>query len=125
MLVLWLETDQSLAQQIAARHMALTGSTIVPLPVVVSGPDRGTWQQIALHTLELCNNLPASEIVEIGIDPRTYDPSRASTLGEFLKQIANDFANLLVDHQSSSIRPLTLIIEYVSGSLDRGASGTT
>lgn len=120
MLVLWLETDHSVAQRIAERHVALTGSTIVKLPVTVAGPDRGTWQEIALHTLELCNNLPASEIVEIGIDPRTYEPARATTLGEFLKQIANDFANLLVDHQTSSIRPLTLIIEYVSGSLDRG-----
>lgn len=120
MLVLWLETDRHLAQQIAARHLALTGAAIVQLPVVVSGPDRATWQQIALHTLQLCNNLPADEIVEIGIDPRTYDPARAPTLGEFLKQIAIDFANLLVEHQSSSIRPLTLIIEYVSGSMDRG-----
>lgn len=120
MLVLWLETDPAIAQQIAARHMALTGAPVVPLPVIVSGPARETWQQIALHTLSLCNNLPEGEIVEIGIDPRTYDPAAASTLGEFLKRIAGDFASLLVEHQSSSIRPLTLVIEYVSGSLDRG-----
>lgn len=77
MLVLWLETDPAIAQQIAARHMALTGAPVVPLPVIVSGPARETWQQIALHTLSLCNNLPEGEIVEIGIDPRTYDPAAA------------------------------------------------
>ncbi|HVV81440.1 MAG TPA: hypothetical protein VHE35_00125 [Kofleriaceae bacterium] len=120
MLVLWLETDRARADQIAARHVALTGASIVPLPVVITGPDRATWQDIALHTLELCNNLPAGEIVEIGVDPRTYDPGRVETVGEFLKQIANDFANLLVEHQTSSIRPLTLVIQYVSESLERG-----
>jgi hypothetical protein len=36
MLVLWLETDRGRADRIAARHTALTGSTIVPLPVVIT-----------------------------------------------------------------------------------------
>jgi hypothetical protein len=120
MLLLWLETDHDIARRISDKHIRLTGKAAVDIPLLAEGPPPDTWQQIALHTLELCNNIPAGEIAEIGIDPHSYRPETFPTLGEFLKRISTDFANLLVDHQASSSRPIALVIAYVSGSLDRG-----
>src|SRR3989442_4016575 len=115
---LWLETDRDRARTIADRYTGITGRTIVDLPLTVTGPAREAWQDIAANTVELCNPLPGKQVAELGIDPRAYDPARFPSIGEFLKQIAIDFSKLVLEHQASTKRPITLVLAYVSEALD-------
>lgn len=118
--VLWLETDRDRARTIADRYTGITGRTIIELPLTVTGPAREAWQEIAANTVELCNPLPSRQVAELGVDPRNYDPARFPSIGEFLKQIAIDFSRLVLEHQASTKRPVTLVLAYVSEALERG-----
>lgn len=118
--VLWLETDRGRAEALAARYRGITGDAIVELPIAIRGPERSTWQDIALNTIELCNPLPSTQVLEMGINPRDYRPEDFPSLGEFLKRVAIDFSNLVADHQASTRKPVTLIIVFASEALDRG-----
>lgn len=119
-LVLWLETDQKRATEIATRYRGITGTAIVDLPLSVEGPDRSTWQSVALSTIELCNPIPASQLADLGIDPRDYNLSLSPSLGEFLKRLAIDFARLVHSHQVATKRPVSLLVVFASEALDRG-----
>ncbi|GLC25783.1 hypothetical protein [Roseisolibacter agri] len=118
--VLWLETDLRRAQEVAERYTSITGRAIIDLPLTVTGPARETWHDIAGNTIELCNPLPEKQVGELGIEPRDYDVSRFPSIGEFMKRIAIDFSNQIIEHQSATKKPVTLVLAYVSESLDRG-----
>ncbi len=117
----WLETNELRAEDLAQRYIEITGKAVIDLPVVIEGPDRATWQSIALHTIELCNPVPAAQIPELGINPNDYNPAEYPSIGEFLKALANDFTNLVASHEASTRKPVTLVVAYIgSEALGRG-----
>jgi hypothetical protein len=116
----WLDTDLERSVELADRYVQITGKAVVDLPLLVDGPDKGTWKDIALNTIQLCNSLTPAQTKELGIDPTTYDLNRFRTLGGFLRQLSVDFTELLAAHEQSTQRQMTLIICYVSEALERG-----
>jgi hypothetical protein len=116
----WLETDFERAVQLSDRYIQMTGKPPVDLPILVEGPPRTAWCDIALNTIQLCNALTAGQVAELGIDPRSYDLTRFRTIGEYLRQLSADFTRLLASHEESTKRQVTLIICYVSEALERG-----
>lgn len=116
--VLWPETALSVAAEIAGSFVQIAGRPPIPLPLVVHGPDRNTWRDIAIHTLRLCNPVPSVE--DLGINPAAYDPAEHPTLGEFMRAISHDFTANLVDLLQETRRPLSLAVVFVSESRNAG-----
>lgn len=118
-LILWLETNRDKARTLADRYIEIAGKTAIELPIVCHGPDKNTWQSIAINTLEIANKIKGLE--ELGVDPRAYNPMEYHTLGAFLRQIAHDF-NLQQQKIKASIeRPITLAIVVASDSSEPGS----
>ncbi len=119
-LVLWPETSAATAHAIAMRYVAIAGRPPIELPVEVKGPSRESWVQICQDTLEVCNGLPGYELAEVAVDPSEYDPSEYTTLGEFMKAVSYDFKKRLHLLRSELTMPITLVVVFVSESLERG-----
>lgn len=117
-ILLWPETARERADSIGSAYIEIAGDPPIPLPLVVEGPDRKTWPQIAIQTLELANKVPS--IVALGIDPRTYNSDEHASLGAFLRRLSNDFSARLSDLINQTRKPLTLIVLFVSESQDSG-----
>ncbi len=117
-LLLWPETNHDKADSIATSYIEIAGEPAIELPVVVAGPSTEAWPQIAIQTLELANKVPS--IVELGIDPRTYDCEKFESLGSFLRRLSNDFSARLSELIHQTKKPLTLIILFASESEDMG-----
>jgi len=120
-LVLWLETDRERAVSIASRYTAITGRTIVELPLLIEGPSRKAWPTIAETTIELCNPISNKQARELGVEVEAYAADQFPSLGEYLRQIAIDLANMALKELASTKRPVTLILVFVSEALNRGA----
>ena len=117
-LLFWPETDHTTAEDLSNRYVGIAGEASVKLPVVCEGPSRGTWQEIARHTLSLCNELPHLE--ELGVDPMDYMPTEFRSLGDFLRRISRDFNRQLQQLRSALELPVSVVIVFVSESAEPG-----
>jgi hypothetical protein len=118
-IVVWPETSGTIAQQIGKSFQQIAGATIIPIPFEAKGPPRNTWQDVAIHTLHLCNEVAALE--ELGINPKNYDPDKFPTLGEFLKRISIDFDKQSAELRAATQKPIHLLVAFVSASIEAGA----
>jgi len=117
-LILWPETNEMIANTMSQEYINITGKPAIPLPVNLLGPDRGMWKKLAKDTMEICNN--GMDLSELGIDPETYDIRIFNTLGEYLRQISNDFGCLFIELINQTVVPTSLNIIFVSNSQDAG-----
>jgi len=100
-------------------YVEVAGRAPVELPIVVEGPMRETWVDVALNTLRLSN--PMVESLELlGVDPGTYNPETFDTVGEFLRQIADDFVGYLLKLIAETRIPVKLVVAFVSESSNPG-----
>ena len=118
-IIVWPETTESVATAMAERWAALAGASPIPVPVVVQGPPRETWIQTAINTLRLCNSM-IENLEELGVDPRNYNPEDYPSIGEFLRQVADDFTDLVHSLVRLTRTPLPLCVLVASGSPDQG-----
>jgi len=110
-LLVWPETNETVARDIARRYLEIAGSSVVNLPVMLEGPPRDEWQSIALHTLEVCNPIP--DVAELA-DPRTLKVGHFATLGAFLEGVSNSVAREITRILEATTRPLSLAILFAS-----------
>ena len=116
-IIFWPETDASIAHKIGDDYKKIAGAQ--PQSVLtVFGPDRQIWQNIAINTLRLSNDM--SSLENIGVDPRLYDPHEYPSLGEFMKKIHFDFRAVLTNLRASISKAVVLVIVFVSESGDPG-----
>lgn len=119
--VVWPETSDEHAVAMARSFEERAGASPVDIPVQVAGPILGEWQGLAIETLKLANNL--SNLEDLGVDPRTYEPERFHTLGDFLDRVSSDFVELLADLLGATRKPIRLVIAFVSESGNAGVLG--
>lgn len=113
-LVVWPETSQEIAYDMAQAYVKRSGKSPVDIPARVEGPSRETWPGLAVATLKLVNSI--ERLDSIGVDPHKYDPAASSTIGEFLDEISSDFVELLDRLLKSTRKPLRLMVVFVSKS---------
>lgn len=111
-LIVWPETAEEIADETAKRFEARAGTSPVPIPAKVEGPAREAWAGIAIETLKLANSLPNLE--QLGVDPRTYDPSEYLTLGDYLDVISGDFVGLLDQLIKSTQKRIRVVVAFAS-----------
>lgn len=117
--LLWPEVSVERASAMSRSYVEVTGKSPVDLPIEVEGPPRETWVQIALSTLSLSNQM-IGDLELLGVDPHTYDPEAFRTLGEFLREIADDFTTYLQRLLGEIRTPLKLVIMFASESANPG-----
>lgn len=117
-LLLWPETSQDIANKISQRYIDIAGSTSIDLPLVLSGPARETWVEIALNTLRIANDIESLDT--LGVNPRNYDVNEYSSVGEYMRQVSNDFNKLLQEFRRSLVKPIRLAIVFASETSDPG-----
>jgi energy-coupling factor transporter ATP-binding protein EcfA2 len=117
-LVMWPETSPEIGRRIGDSYADIAGVPPIELPLQVDGPDRETWVDIALHTLEISNDL--SSLEQVGVDPRDYDPGKYPSLGAFLADISRQFIDHIHDLIVSTQKTLGLIIVFASESPNAG-----
>ncbi len=118
-LIFWPETNKSIADTIATAYQSIGGAPPISIPMSISGPDRSTWQDIAINTLHLCNEV--SSLEDLGTNPRNYTPESYPTLGEFLKKISLDFVELTATLLKATQRPLSVVFVIASQTADAGS----
>jgi energy-coupling factor transporter ATP-binding protein EcfA2 len=111
--IVWPQTSREQAEAMARAYIEVAGPPPVDLPVEVEGPPRATWRDTAINTLRLSNEMIDS-LELIGVDPRNYDPEGFTTIGDFLRQISDDFAAYLYDLLAERRTPLRLIVVFAS-----------
>ncbi len=117
--LLWPQTSHEQAEAMSVAYVEIAGRGPVALPLEVEGPARETWVDVALNTLQLSN--PMVESLELlGVDPRTYNPEEFETVGEFLRQIADDFGVYLHKLLVEARIPVKLVVAFVSESSNPG-----
>jgi energy-coupling factor transporter ATP-binding protein EcfA2 len=117
--LLWPQVSTEQADAMGRSYIEVAGRAPVDLPIVVEGPSRDTWVQIALSTLSLSNQMIGS-LELLGVDPRVYDPEGYDTIGEFLRQIADDFTDYLQKLLGEMRTPVKLVIIVASESANPG-----
>jgi hypothetical protein len=117
--ILWPQTSRDQAEEMARAYEEVAGRPPVDLPVAVEGPDRATWIDTAINTLRLSNQMIDS-LELIGVNPRDYQPAAYETLGDFLRQVSDDFAAHLSRLLEESRTPIRLIVVFASESSDAG-----
>lgn len=117
--LLWPQTSREQAEAMSRAYVEVAGRSAVDLPIEVQGPPRETWIDVALNTLRLSN--PMVESLELlGVDPSAYNPESFGTVGEFLRQIADDFVAYLLKLINETRIPIKLIVVFVSESSNPG-----
>lgn len=117
-IILWPETSAHAAEDMARRYAQIVGGAPVELPVTVSGPDRGTWNAIAKHTMRLVNGL--NSLDDLGVDPDNYHSAEFPSLGALLRRIADDFGDLVTEMLTATERPVGLVVLFASSSSNAG-----
>jgi hypothetical protein len=102
----------------AQGYEEIAGRPPIDLPMQIDGPARETWQEIAIQTLQLSNGM--IELDQVGVDPRDYNPEDFDSLGEFLRRISDDFAQLVYQLLTATRTPLKLIVAFCSESARPG-----
>ncbi|MEU0968462.1 hypothetical protein ABZ357_24625 [Streptomyces sp. NPDC005917] len=117
-LILWPETTESVAAAMSRDYEAIAGRSSIPLPAHVEGPVRDTWTSIANHTLQLSNDVDSLELM--GVDPKDYDPAEFRSIGEYLRQISDDFTQQRLRLLRATRKPIRLAVVIVSSSENAG-----
>jgi hypothetical protein len=117
-ILFWPETDSSIAQSLADRYIGIAGSASVYLPLVCEGPPKGTWQELARHTLSLSNDI--TQLEELGVDPNDYSVEEFHTLGAFLRKISTDFNAQVQKLRADLEKPVSVAIVFASESAEPG-----
>jgi energy-coupling factor transporter ATP-binding protein EcfA2 len=117
--LLWPQVSARQAQRMGADYVAVAGRAPVDLPIVVEGPSRDTWVDVALNTLRLSNEM-IDQLELLGVDPRDYDPEEFGTIGEFLRRIADDFTDYLQRLLRETRIPVKMTVVFVSESPNLG-----
>ena len=120
-IIFWLETSKEKAENIEKRYSEITGKPPIELPLMINGPDRKAWRDILINTIQLCNKIPYDQIEEIGININVIPIESQSTLGEYIKAVANEFSRVVYDQITTTRKQITLIIVFASESLTRGS----
>lgn len=118
-ILMWPQVSKLQAEEMSRAYVEVAGRSPIELPIVVEGPARDTWTDVALNTLRLSNPTVGS-LELLGVDPRDYAPEKFSTIGEFLRQIADDFVAYLQRLLEESRIPVKLIVVFVSESQNPG-----
>ena len=101
-----------------SRYSSIAGRAAIKLPLVWRGPERSTWQDIARHTLSIANKLPNLEL--LGVNPDDFDPEAFPTLGEYLRNLSQEFNRQKQRLRDELAKPVTVLIAFVSESNDPG-----
>lgn len=117
-LLLWPETNQGLAREISRRYVEIAGEATIELPLVLRGPDRAAWTDIAINTLRLANDIESLDT--LGVDPRDYPVAEYPSLGTFLRRLSRDFNRLLQELRGTLQKPIRLAIVFASETPDPG-----
>lgn len=117
-LILWPETTETVATSMSRDYESIAGRSPIPLPAYVEGPARETWPSIATHTLQLSNDVDSLELM--GVDPKDYDPDEFRSIGEYLRQISDDFTQQRLKLLRATRKPLRLAVVIVSSSENAG-----
>lgn len=117
-LIVWPDTSPELSIAMANAYISIAGKTPVSIPLEIVGPPRSTWAEIAKTTLKLSNGLDSLE--DLGVDPEDYTASSYRSIGEFLRQISDDFTQLTLKLLRSTRKPLRLAIVFASETSDAG-----
>lgn len=117
-LVLWPETNEEIAREISRRYVEIAGETSIELPLVLAGPARAAWRDIAINTLRMANNIESLDT--LGVDPADYDVDEFRSLGEYLRRVSRDFNRLLQELRNTIQKPIRLAIVFVSETSDPG-----
>ncbi|WP_152680309.1 hypothetical protein [Chromobacterium subtsugae] len=117
-LLIWPETNESNANLISKKYSQIAGALGIDVPAKVYGPDRDLWQQIASSTMQLVNGVNNLEL--LGVDPKNYDTKKYRTLGQFLREIQQDFNREKFKLKKSTQKPINVIIAFPSESTDPG-----
>jgi energy-coupling factor transporter ATP-binding protein EcfA2 len=118
-MIVWPQVNELQAAEMSRAYVEVAGRAPVDLPVVVEGPQRETWVDVALNTLRLSNPMVTS-IDELGVDPRAYSPESFNTIGEFMRRIADDFVDFLQMLLEENRMPVKLVVVFVSESQNPG-----
>ena len=118
-MTLWPQTNEEQAVEMGRAYVEVAGRAPVEIPVAVEGPQRETWEGVALNTLKLSNPM-VSSVDELGVHPRDYNPESFDTIGEYMRQIADDFVDLLQKLLEEGRVPVKLVVVFVSESQDPG-----
>lgn len=120
-LLIWPETTESLAREMAKNYRQIAGVVPLDLPVSVAGPAPDTWTGLAAQTLQLANQVDSlDELVDFG----GYDVGEFHSLGDFLKQIAIDFNRQRLAMVRATKKPVELTILFVSETAGHGILST-
>ncbi len=119
-IIFWLETNEDRAKNISRRYREISGEPPIELPLLVEGPERKAWHEIIINTIQLCNNIPYDQIQEIGVNIDVVQIETQSTLGEYIRSVANEFSRVVYEQIATTRKPITIIVIFASESLDRG-----
>ncbi|MFF0576160.1 hypothetical protein [Streptosporangium saharense] len=116
-LVFWPTTDEEIASDMVSSYEAIAGKQPIELPLIVEGPLRDSWVDIAKNTVTLVNRVDSIELLA---NPADYDPAKYVSLGEFLRQISTDFRTRRVALLRSTKKPLKLTVLFACESAEPG-----
>jgi hypothetical protein len=117
-LLLWPETTTEIAEEISEGYVRVAGRSPIDLPILIEGPTRESWPGIAKNTLEVSNNVESLEL--LGVNPNDYNPSEFHSIGDYLRQISDDFTKQRIQILQQTRRPIHLIVAVASESSDAG-----
>lgn len=113
-ILFWPETSESIAKEVSDRYVSISGEAAIDLPLTCKGPSIETWRDIAKHTLLLANGI--ENLDSLGVSPDDYSPEEFTTLGAYLRKIAQDFNANILRLQSETEQPISMIVAFVSES---------
>jgi hypothetical protein len=116
--IVWPETDDASAVEMTSAYEAMAGASVILLPLHVDGPPTDAWQAIATSVLVVVNGV--EDLPSLGVDPAMLDPAEFRTIGDFMRQLSNDFNALTLSILRSTQRPLRLVVLFASKTPDGG-----
>lgn len=121
-IILWLTTNRKLANQMAEMIEEIAGLSPIELPLIFLGPPHSEWQDITLNTMIISNGI--QDIADLGINPKDYSVDKSRTIGEFIRNISNEFNKNRLRLIRETRKPISLIVVFVTNSQDPGILGS-
>lgn len=121
-IIFWPETNIERSRTLSSKYIAITGKTSINLPLVIEGPDRAAWPQVARDTLRIVNKIENLE--HLGVDPRDFNSDEFATLGDFLRKVSQSFQRLLQQLRKELRKSLSITIVFASETKGSGVLST-